>query len=106
MAGFAAAISASAYIPFELDEAAAAAHALPDRRAAMIVSVDPNGPAGKAGVLLGDIILAFNGESVPGLRSLFARLSPESVGQSAELKILRAGQMTNASVTIGASLAP
>ncbi len=92
--------------PVRLEDAFAATHALPDRRAAMIVSVDPDGPAGKAGILLGDIIVAFDGEPVPGLRSLFARLSPESVDKTVELRVLRAGQMTSASVTIGASPTP
>ena len=92
--------------PVQLDEALAAAHALPDRRAAMIVSVDPDGAAGKAGVLLGDIIVSFDGEPIAGLRSLFARLSPESVGKAAELKLLRGGQAASATVTIGASPAP
>jgi S1-C subfamily serine protease len=69
----------------------------------MVVSVAPDGPAGKAGLLLGDILLSFNGEPVSGLRNLFARLSPESVDQPAELTLLRGGQVTNAKLTIGAS---
>ncbi len=92
--------------PVRLDETLAAAHALPDRRAAMIVSVDPDGAAGKAGVLLGDIIVSFDGEPIGGLRSLFARLSPESVGKVVELKLVRGGQTASANVTIGASPAP
>jgi S1-C subfamily serine protease len=92
--------------PVRLDETFATAHALPGRRATMIVSVDPSGPAGKAGVLLGDIIVSLDGEPVAGLRSLFALLSPESVDKAVELKILRAGQMTSTSVTIGVSPAP
>jgi S1-C subfamily serine protease len=92
--------------PVRLDERLAAVHALPDRRAAMIVSVDPDGAAGKAGVLLGDIIVSFDGEPIAGLRSLFARLSPESVGKAVELKLLRGGQAASANVTIGASPAP
>ena len=92
--------------PVRLDEAFAAAHALSDRRAAMIVSIDPDGGAGKAGVLLGDIILSFDGEPVAGLRSLFARLSPETVGKAVKLKLLRGGQIAGADVTIGASPAP
>jgi S1-C subfamily serine protease len=89
--------------PIRLDEAIAAAQVLPDRRATMVVSVDPNGPAAKAGVLLGDVIVSFDGEPVAGLRSLFARLSPETVDKAVELKLLRAGQMASATVTIGAS---
>jgi S1-C subfamily serine protease len=89
-----------------LDEALAASLSLPDRRAIMVVSVDPNGPARTAGVLVGDVIIGFDGEAVSGVRSLLARLTPESVGKSAELKLLRAGEVTTASVAIGASPPP
>ena len=89
-----------------LDEALAASLSLPDRRAIMVVSVDPNGPARTAGILVGDVIVGFDGEAVSGVRSLFARLTPESVGKSAELKMLRAGQIATARVAIGASPVP
>jgi S1-C subfamily serine protease len=89
-----------------LDAALAASLSLPDRCAIMVVSVDPDGPARTAGVLVGDVIVGFDGEAVSGVRSLLARLTPESVGKSAELKLLRAGQIATATVAIGASPAP
>jgi S1-C subfamily serine protease len=89
-----------------LDEALAQTHALADRRGIMVVSLDPNGPARAAGVHVGDIIVGLSGQAVPGVRSLHARLTPESIGTSAELKIVRAGQIATASVTIGASPTP
>jgi S1-C subfamily serine protease len=88
--------------PIRLDDALAAVHALGDRRASMVMSVDPDGPARKGGVLLGDVIVGFNGEPVPGMRSLLGKLTPESVGSVAELKLLRAGQIATARVAIGA----
>jgi S1-C subfamily serine protease len=89
--------------PIRLDDGVAATRGSADRRAVMVVSVAPDGPAGKAGLLLGDILLSFNGEPVSGLRNLFARLSPESVDKPAELTLLRGGQVTSAKLTIGAS---
>lgn len=89
--------------PIRLDEALAAVHALPERRASMVVNLDPDGPARKAGVLLGDVIVALDGQPVPGVRGLRPLLGAESVGKSAELKMLRAGQLATARVTIGAS---
>ncbi|MBO0766548.1 MAG: serine protease [Hyphomicrobiaceae bacterium] len=86
--------------PIRLDDALAAVHALEDRRATMVVSVDPDGPARKGGILVGDIIVAFNGEPVPGMRSLLGKLTPESVGTTAELRLLRAGQIATAKVAI------
>lgn len=92
--------------PIRLDETLAAVHPRPDRRAIMVVSLDPEGPARKAGILVGDVIVELDGEAVPGLRSLYAHLVPETVGKAAELKVLRGGKLTTASVTIGASPAP
>jgi S1-C subfamily serine protease len=87
--------------PIRLDDALAAVHALPDNRASMVVSLDADGPARKAGVLIGDVIVGLDGEPVPGLRSLLGKLTPESVGTVAELKLLRAGQIAVARVAIG-----
>jgi S1-C subfamily serine protease len=89
--------------PLRLDEALVQAHALPGRRGVMVVSLDPNGPGRAAGVHVGDIVIGFDGEAVPGMRSLHARLTPESVGKSAELRMVRAGQVATARITIGAS---
>ena len=87
--------------PIRLDDALAAVHALPDSRASMVISVDPDGPARRGGVLVGNVIVGIDGEAVPGLRSLLAKLTPESVGNVAELKLLRAGQIATARVAIG-----
>jgi S1-C subfamily serine protease len=92
--------------PIRLDEALAASHSLQDRRAIMVVSVDPKGPASKGGVLVGDVVLGLDGASIPGVRTLYARLTPESVGNVAQLKLLRAGQIVTAPVTIGAAQTP
>jgi S1-C subfamily serine protease len=89
-----------------LDDALAAVHALADRRASMVVSVDPDGPARKAGILIGDVIVELDGAPLPGPRSLLAKLTPESVGSVAQLKLLRAGQIATARVAIGARPAP
>ena len=55
-----------------LDEALAASLSLPDRRAIMVVSVDPNGPARTAGVLVGDVIVEFDGELCPACEPICA----------------------------------
>lgn len=70
-------------------------------QAPMVVSVDPDGPAKHAGVLLGDILVSWNGEAIAGARGIVDRLGPDSVGAAVELGILRAGARASASVTIG-----
>ena len=79
----------------------AAAGSTEKRSAIMVVSVDANGPAHAAGLLQGDIILAWNGETVGSVRDVFHRLTPEAVGQSVDLALWRAGQSATARLTIG-----
>jgi len=70
------------------------------RRAAMVVTVDPAGPARTAGILQGDIIVAVGGTAVTGLRSLYQQLGPETVGQKTAIDLIRAGARTKVDVTI------
>ena len=66
----------------------------------MVVSVDVDGPAHKAGVLQGDVLTAWDGQPVRRLRDVLERIGPDSVGQTATLSIVRAGQPASAQVTI------
>ena len=67
----------------------------------IVVSVEPDGPGGKAGVLFGDIIVALGGAPVGNLRDLQAFLEPESVGNTIAVSIIRGGKAVEVNVTIG-----
>lgn len=67
---------------------------------AMVMSVDPNGPAATGGILQGDIIIRWNGETVPSVNTLVRTLDHHSIGQSVSLGIKRAGADVEAAVTI------
>ena len=67
---------------------------------AIIVGLDPEGPAKKAGVIIGDVVLTWNGEPVNGARSIIERLGPASVGQRAKLWLSRAGKEVDVSMTV------
>ncbi len=61
-------------------------------KGALVVAVDPDGPAAKAGVEPGDILVAVQGRPIDDsnrLPRLVASLKP---GTTAELKVLRTGQ--------------
>jgi S1-C subfamily serine protease len=60
-------------------------------RGAIVVSIDQAGPGRTAGVILGDILVRWNGEPIDGPRGLVNRLGPESVGENVRLGIVRAG---------------
>jgi S1-C subfamily serine protease len=70
------------------------------RRGAMVVTLDPAGPARTAGILQGDIIVAVGGTAVTGLRSLYQHLGPETVGQKTAIDLIRAGARAKVDVTI------
>ena len=72
------------------------------RRAAMVVTIDPAGPAQAAGLLQGDILVAMDGEPVTGVRGIYQRLGPDSVGRKISVELVRAGAPTTAQVTIAA----
>jgi S1-C subfamily serine protease len=83
-------------VPLPADDGAATRHA------AMVVTVDPTGPAQAAGILQGDIIVAFGGIDVTGPRSLHRQLGPDAVGETKPVDLIRAGARTTAEVTIAA----
>jgi S1-C subfamily serine protease len=70
-------------------------------RGVLVVSLDPAGPAARAGLLIGDIVTAWNAKPVDRVREIMRLLSPESVGQTIDLGLLRGGAPTALKVVIG-----
>jgi S1-C subfamily serine protease len=68
---------------------------------AMVMGVDNAGPGAAAGLRQGDVIVAWNGERLSGVRALLRALGPESVGTTAELSLRRAGEPVSAKLTVG-----
>ena len=62
------------------------------KRGVMVMKVESQGPAAKAGVHQGDIIVAWNGEPIRRVRSLLRALGPDSVGQTVTLGLRRGGE--------------
>ncbi|HEY7889686.1 MAG TPA: S1C family serine protease [Steroidobacteraceae bacterium] len=81
-------------VPDELRPAAGEATGL------MVMSLSPDGPASKAGIVPGDIILSVDGTSARRLRSVLARLGSDSVGKSVALRVIRGGAVIAVEATI------
>lgn len=64
-------------------------HGLSNQSAVEVVSVDPEGPAGKAGVQPGDLIVAMNGRPVESVDALHSLLSDWPPGRAVTLTIVR-----------------
>ncbi|MFZ0557971.1 MAG: trypsin-like peptidase domain-containing protein [Methylovirgula sp.] len=56
---------------------------------AVVTSVDQDGPAGEAGILTGDIVLAVDGAPVSGADDLVRLLDADKIGRTVPLDILR-----------------
>ena len=70
-------------------------------RGAMVARVIPGGPAEKAGVRTGDVILEFNGREISEMRRLPAVVAETPVGRSAPLVIWRDKKKLTVDVTVG-----
>ena len=67
----------------------------------LIVGVEDGSPSGRGGLEVGDILVGINGQPVTNQDELFRGLTGEIVGQPTPLAVLRGGQPTTVTVTIG-----
>jgi S1-C subfamily serine protease len=67
----------------------------------LIVNVEADSPAEQAGLLLGDTLVAAGDRQTADISGLQDALGPGSAGRQLELKVVRAGQLANVTVTIG-----
>ncbi len=67
----------------------------------LLVSVEKGSPAEAAGLIVGDILVAIEGQPVIDHDGLMVHLSGETVGKALALQILRGGQPVTVPVTVG-----
>jgi S1-C subfamily serine protease len=67
----------------------------------LIVGVENGSPADRGGLILGDVLVAFNGQPVRDTDDLLAALGPERVGQETAARVVRGGEPRDLSVTVG-----
>ncbi|WP_198008942.1 MULTISPECIES: S1C family serine protease [Deinococcus] len=65
-----------------------------------VVQVEEGSPAAQAGILVGDVLLALDGEPLGDPRALLERVR-ERAGDTLTLRVLRGGQETDLTVTVG-----
>jgi S1-C subfamily serine protease len=68
---------------------------------AIVVKVDENGPARRAGIFVGDVLTAWNGEPIRDVRDVLKRLGPDTVGSTITFDVMRANQRTKIEVAVG-----
>ena len=70
-------------------------------QALLVVGVTGGSPAAAAGVLVGDVLLEFDGQPVESPEELLDLLLGDRVGRAVALKVLRGGAVTEVTVTVG-----
>ena len=71
------------------------------KEALLVVGVTPGSPAASAGILVGDVLLEFDGHHVEAPEQLLDLLLGDRVGKTIALKVLRGGAATQLTVTVG-----
>jgi S1-C subfamily serine protease len=72
-----------------------------ERRGVLVVGLDGDGPSAKSGLLIGDIVVRWNGEDIGRVQEVLRHLSTDSVGKSVELTLLRGGSEIKLSIILG-----
>ena len=85
--------------PSRLSEALA--NQLGQESGLLVVTVEPDGPANKAGLLQGDTIVTVDGDALRDLDGLYRTLGALEVGSAHRLGLVRAGELKDLTITVG-----
>lgn len=85
----------------EITSALAESFGLPDTRGALVSTIEPGGPAEKAGVLQGDVIVRFDGKAIESANDLPRVVSATRPESTVKMRISRGGTERDLSITVG-----
>jgi serine protease Do len=74
---------------------------LKDEKGALVADVNPGGPADKAGIKRGDVIVSFDGKEIKDTSDLPYAVASTPVGKSVNVEVIRKGQRKGIQVKIG-----
>jgi S1-C subfamily serine protease len=72
-----------------------------EKTAAIVLEVEPESPAHKAGIVIGDILVALAGHPVARLEDVHSQLRGEAIGKPVTLKFVRGGAPQEVSIVVG-----
>lgn len=84
-----------------MTEALAKAVGRKDSTGVLVNDVQPDGPAAKAGLKQGDVVIALNGGTIRDPRDLATQVAGLKAGDRAKLQVWRDGRETSLSLTVG-----
>jgi len=73
----------------------------PEKTAVIILEVESDGPAHKAGIVIGDILVSLAGQPVSRPEHVQLHLQAENIGKSISAKIVRGGAAHELNISVG-----
>jgi serine protease DegQ len=71
-----------------------------ERGAAIVLEIEPDSPANKAGLMIGDIIVSLGGNSVSRLEDIHSKLHGSAIGKPFAIGFVRGGALQQAEITV------
>ena len=71
------------------------------KTAAIVLEVEPDGPAHKAGFVIGDILSSIGGKPIARVEDVHAQLSAEAIGKPLAVKYFRGGALQETRIVVG-----
>lgn len=87
--------------PVEIAEAVRQALQSEQNQGLLVVWLEEGGPAERGGLLVGDILVAVNGQRVGDPDDLFSTLNSDTVGKAVAVEVLRGGRPETLQITVG-----
>ncbi len=71
-----------------------------EKTAAIVLEVHSNGPADKAGIVIGDILVSLGGQSITRLEDVQSLLAGDAIGKTPSLKFVRGGAVQEGNIVV------
>ena len=72
-----------------------------EKTAAIVVEVEADGPAHKAGIMIGDLLISFGAHPIARVEDVHAQLAADAISKPVVVKFVRGGTPSETSVVIG-----
>jgi S1-C subfamily serine protease len=71
-----------------------------ERTAVIVLEIEPNSPANRAGLMIGDIIVSLGGDTVSRLEDIHSKLHGSAIGKAFSIGYVRGGELQQAEITV------
>jgi serine protease DegQ len=86
--------------PVRLPEALRQTLKREEKTAAIVLEIEPDSPANRAGLMIGDIIVSLGGNTVSRLEDIHSKLHGSAIGNSFAIGFVRGGAVQQAEITV------